>query len=131
MQKKLKVSNGLINHYIKGRQEPKGFKVYSYDFYVNTFGEPVKTRSEQVKQATKEAIEQFNKKEARKQQVSEHIKRVREEERAKIELEYYLIPKELLDMTGISLERLKKLLIDTVRKQVKETLERLGELENE
>lgn len=69
--------------------------------------------------------------EERKTQVSEHIKRIREEERARIEQEYYLVPKELLDMTGMSLERLKKLLIDNVRLQIKETLERLEEIEKE
>lgn len=70
-------------------------------------------------------------KEERKTQVSEHIKRIREEAIARIEQEYYLVPKELLDMTGMSLERLKKLLIDNVRLQIKETLSRLEELENE
>ena len=69
--------------------------------------------------------------EERKTQVSEHIKKIREEERTRIEQEYYLVPKELLDMTGISLERLKKLLIDNVRLQIKETLSRLEEIEKE
>lgn len=69
--------------------------------------------------------------EERKTQVSEHIRKIREEERTRIEQEYYLVPKELLDMTGMSLERLKKLLIDNVRLQIKETLERLEELEGE
>ena len=69
--------------------------------------------------------------EERKTQVSEHIRKIREEERTRIEQEYYLVPKELLDMTGMSLERLKKLLIDNVRLQIKETLDRLDEFEGE
>jgi DNA anti-recombination protein RmuC len=69
--------------------------------------------------------------EERKTQVSEHIRKIREEERTRIEQEYYLVPKELLDMTGMSLERLKKLLIDNVRLQIKETLSRLEEIEKE
>lgn len=69
--------------------------------------------------------------EERKTQVSEHIRKIREEEITRIEQEYYLVPKELLDMTGMSLERLKKLLIDNVRLQIKETLDRLDELEGE
>lgn len=69
--------------------------------------------------------------EERKTQVSEHIRKIREEEKTRIEQEYYLVPKELLDMTGISLERLKKLLCDNARLRINEALKRLEEIEKE
>lgn len=69
--------------------------------------------------------------EERKTQVSEHIRKIREKEKTRIEQEYYLVPKELLDMTGISLERLKKLLCDNARLRINEALKRLEEIEKE
>ena len=74
-----------------------------------------KDKTKRVRRTKKQIAED------RKQQVSEHIRKIREEEQERISKKYYLLPRELLEMSGISYGEL----VCSLKANIMERLENL------